>query len=669
MESYARFYDASVVVAEIEEADDLPRVYPKSDDAPSTPASMISLAELLEPVKNELREYLPKDAFSDDARYSISQKTDAAYMAAVKRGDMDEAQRMVDEAAGAAGYSVKAYHGTNNFGFTVFENENPQNYSPTIFFADRTDVAESYANFKPYTYQSLKDSAAVNIDEMNINQLCEAITKEFQKDYADSNKIVRFEPLTEEEKRRDIWDRDIRLVETNLNGRKSVEDRLYGLDDIVRWLKRILKNEGVYGVYLSMKNPIVIDCKGGSNREIDVPDALKDVDMDGINPDAYGHRAKTLNTDEMAALAHKAGYDGVVFKNVMDVASELHEWDPVATDYVVFNSSQVKSADPVTYDNNGNVIPLSERFDEGQSDIRYSVSREAEVDQRLLGQFNDWMNKSGQLPKEGYFTICEKTPAVFRQHGALYLPIIMHESVLIKVTGGKHSVAMNDLAKLPYQLEHPILLFKGSVANSFVVLTDMQDKSGEDIVVAVHLNKYEDRLRVNRIASIYGKNNIAHYVMNNISNGNLLHANKKKAPIWFTSRGLQLPKLVQTLIGASDNSILDSSKDVNEKHSITKKNQRQAASALVAELKESLGQRKTGQKELNALLKSIKDKILDTGAYSYSDVEDVLEQAYSTGGEMEAMTDDIAEAKEYLKGQRIYIPEGVLGIWIRPTQP
>lgn len=592
-------------------------------------------------------------------QYSISQKTDAAYMAAVKRGDMDEAQRMVDEAAKAAGYSVKAYHGTNNFGFTVFENENPQHYSPTIFFADRTDVAESYANFKPYTYQSLKDSAAVNIDEMDINQLCEAITKEFQKDYAKSNKIVRFEPLTEEEKRRDIWGRDIRLVTTDLNGRKFVEDKLYDLDDIVRWLKRILKNEGVYGVYLSMKNPIVIDCKGGSNREIDVPDALKDVDMDGINPDTYGHRAKTLNTDEMAALAHKAGYDGVVFKDVMDVASELHEWDPVATDYVVFDPSQVKSADPVTYDNNGNVIPLSERFDEGQSDIRYSVSREAEVDQRLLGQFNDWMNKSGQLPKEGYFTICEKTPAVFRQHGALYLPIIMHESVLIKVTGGKHSVAMNDLAKLPYQLEHPILLFKGSVANSFVVLTDMQDKSGEDIVVAIHLNRFQKRLRVNRIASIYGKDNIVNYVTSNISNGNLLHANKKKAPIWFTNRGLQLPKLVQTLIGASDNSILDSGKDVNEKHSITKKNQRQAASALVAELKESLGQRKTGQKELNALLKSIKDKILDTGAYSYSDVEDVLEQAYSTGGEMESMTDDIAEAKEYLKGQRIYIPKDV----------
>ena len=33
--------------------------------------------------------------------------------------------------------------------------------------------------------------------------------------------------------------------------------------------------------------------------------------------------------------------------------------------------------------------------------------------------------------------------------------------------------------------------------------------------------------------------------------GNLLDASIKKAPIWFTSRGLQLPKLVQTIIDAN----------------------------------------------------------------------------------------------------------------------
>ncbi len=42
----------------------------------------------------------------------FSRETDAAYLAAVKAGDMDTAQRMVDEAAEKAGYTIKAYHGT-----------------------------------------------------------------------------------------------------------------------------------------------------------------------------------------------------------------------------------------------------------------------------------------------------------------------------------------------------------------------------------------------------------------------------------------------------------------------------------------------------------------------------------------------------------------------------
>ena len=41
-------------------------------------------------------------------------------MSAVERGDMEAAQAMVDEAAKAAGYTVEAYHGTNN-DFTVFD--------------------------------------------------------------------------------------------------------------------------------------------------------------------------------------------------------------------------------------------------------------------------------------------------------------------------------------------------------------------------------------------------------------------------------------------------------------------------------------------------------------------------------------------------------------------
>lgn len=40
-------------------------------------------------------------------------------------------------------------------------------------------------------------------------------------------------------------------------------------------------------------------------------------------------------------------------------------------DYVVFYPNQIKSADPFTFDDNGNLIPLSQRFDFSKNDIRY----------------------------------------------------------------------------------------------------------------------------------------------------------------------------------------------------------------------------------------------------------------------------------------------------------
>lgn len=45
---------------------------------------------------------------------------------------------------------------------------------------------------------------------------------------------------------------------------------------------------------------------------------------------------------------------------------------------VAFEPSQIKSAEPVTYDNDGNVIPLSERFNKENPDIRFRVRSEEE---------------------------------------------------------------------------------------------------------------------------------------------------------------------------------------------------------------------------------------------------------------------------------------------------
>lgn len=63
-------------------------------------------------------------------------------------------------------------------------------------------------------------------------------------------------------------------------------------------------------------------------------------------------------------------YDGII----LDEGGDMVNGEPVSRglSYVVRDSAQIKSADPVTYDGNGNVIPLSQRFDSSKQDIRYS---------------------------------------------------------------------------------------------------------------------------------------------------------------------------------------------------------------------------------------------------------------------------------------------------------
>ena len=69
-------------------------------------------------------------------------------------------------------------------------------------------------------------------------------------------------------------------------------------------------------------------------------------------------------------------YDAIV----LDEGGDLVNGKPVSRglSYVVRKSNQVKSADAVVYDDNGKVIPLSERFNSDKRDIRYSRELDSE---------------------------------------------------------------------------------------------------------------------------------------------------------------------------------------------------------------------------------------------------------------------------------------------------
>jgi hypothetical protein len=194
-----------------------------------------------------------KVLFSAPISSSPTAAQDAEYLQAVESGDMDKAQRMVDDAAKAAGYGVgPVYHG-GGFDITVdpvFKRSNKGDgvlvSDQGIFFSDR----KSYADF-------------------------------------------------------------------------------------------MASNGGtVTTVFLRLDNP----------REFAPNEGIGEMDE---------------------KLLRSQGYDG---------------WDSESgLEYVVFDPSQIKSADPVTYDESGNVIPLSQRFDETKSSILFSApSMEATVDPNIL---------------------------------------------------------------------------------------------------------------------------------------------------------------------------------------------------------------------------------------------------------------------------------------------
>ena len=98
-----------------------------------------------------IRNYMKEGDTGEETKLSMS-KADSDYFDALERGDDEAAQKMVDEAAKAAGYTVKAYHGTKD-SFTVFERGKYNQYDTGylgsgFYFTDNKETAENYSDWK-----------------------------------------------------------------------------------------------------------------------------------------------------------------------------------------------------------------------------------------------------------------------------------------------------------------------------------------------------------------------------------------------------------------------------------------------------------------------------------------------------------------------------------------
>lgn len=220
----------------------------------------------------------------------------------------------------------------------------------------------------------------------------------------------------------------------------------------------------VLDAFLKIENPIVIDSDGGTIFDIeydedtdeytgtfvDFMEALKDtideeydyvdyrpekldelyakaLDWDGMDARAIEKYVKSIiwgadvdgeeswAGDVLAHTFERMGFDGIIdhtvgYKFSMDGLT--HD----TTHYIVFNSNQIKDASLETYDDNGKLIPLSERFNDKNEDIRWSKGNPVvanfgitEEQRKAIDQFNkDYADEYMQAAESGDEATCTR---------------------------------------------------------------------------------------------------------------------------------------------------------------------------------------------------------------------------------------------------------------------
>ena len=153
-------------------------------------------------------------------------------------------------------------------------------------------------------------------------------------------------------------------------------------------------------------------------------------------------------------------------------------------------------------------------------------------------QVDDYL--SGK-PIPGKMLDMGRSPAIIGLLGGHDLPLMMTLGKAGKIMNDKHGMSAAVVKALPEAIERPVMAFKSAtMADSIVLVTDLKH-DGKFVVAAVHLNVREGRAEINEVASAYGKDNGAVWIMNQAASGRLLYVDKTKTPGWQRSFRLQLP--------------------------------------------------------------------------------------------------------------------------------
>ena len=238
-------------------------------------------------------------------------------------------------------------------------------------------------------------------------------------------------------------------------------------------------------------------------------------------------------------------YDSII----LDEGGDLVDGKPVSRgfSYVIRSSEQVKSAAPITYDDSGNVIPLTERFDSGNRDIRYSLSANAaeEIKKALADK-----NYSSEIK------LTDTTPTIMLGHnGVKNLPLMMRATHLRENILTREQAKAKGLPTNPginyHGLGEPLFLdviadldnvkeaYRGTLKspnsdrreNYFLLISEKTDASGNTINIPVFINetaKYNNVfIDVNKAATVFGREQLRKYINRKLADGSLVRIKRR----------------------------------------------------------------------------------------------------------------------------------------------
>lgn len=367
------------------------------------------------------------DKIVEDAGLRKSVK-DSEYLALAQNPEANEAelQKMVEEAAREAGYdSPILYHGTNAFGFTKLDVSHSDD-EISFFVTDSEEIAYTYSNTNNTRRLSeeIDEDSAEELREFAMSGVMDVADSMFYAiervfpytlDYSDTMSYVykKAEELedgyiTSEEMDDEVYSYYTEIVEERWEADDEYEDYydwwdsseeankiMNSINNVIESIKIFVnsRSSGNYAFYGNTKNLLEIDAEG---KQWDKITSNKLPDITSKENKKYGYRNHwdVWSTRSIARYAKDSGYDGVYISNVFDDGGKSFERQRNAGNvYIFFNpQAQLKSADPVTYDSKGDVIPLSKRFDENETDIRYSRINYHAGD---LGKAESRANQSG----------------------------------------------------------------------------------------------------------------------------------------------------------------------------------------------------------------------------------------------------------------------------------